>query len=394
MTRPSALVLDGNQVKLRLQAERAESGTPVHVDWVRFTVLRRHSPDRPTDAVFGLSDDYGFQERWKEFAARLAQVPDCDHAASAEALDLATDVVACLGPDYTVATEPRKGHDFYRFRISIERAGVEVGWVGYQASSDSPRQHAQAKTLHANLYGAACTFAEPGWNLRLADLVEQRAGTVTRVDLALDFFDGYPGGIQRVSDDYDADVMLCLGQRPKCNKVGDWSAHSKGARSIYIGSKEAGKQTNCYEKGDQLFGVEAGSPWLRFELRYGNKFRELPVDMLRRPADFFAGASDWHASVLKEADAIAQAQKVPQVARLPLQTVEAEVTRVVRWVKDTAGAALAFCWRELPDEAFLTLVGDTRLPGRLARLAATPGQVAQAITSVIKPVEGFGRVFA
>jgi phage replication initiation protein len=33
----SALVMDGETVKLRLLAERAESGSVVHCDWVRFT---------------------------------------------------------------------------------------------------------------------------------------------------------------------------------------------------------------------------------------------------------------------------------------------------------------------------------------------------------------------
>ena len=61
--------------------------------------------------------------------------------------------------------------------------------------------------------------------------------------------------------------------------VGDWA--NGHARSFYIGSKEAGKQTNIYEKGDQLFGVETGSKWLRIELRYGNKLRVLSPEMLR-----------------------------------------------------------------------------------------------------------------
>lgn len=64
--------------------------------------------------------------------------------------------------------------------------------------------------------------------------------------------------------------------------IGDWSANPQDGRSFYFGSKEAGKQTNAYEKGHQLFGFEAGSKWLRIELRYGNKLRVLPVDMVRR----------------------------------------------------------------------------------------------------------------
>ncbi|MVT36640.1 hypothetical protein GO497_01320 [Acidovorax citrulli] len=76
--------------------------------------------------------------------------------------------------------------------------------------------------------------------------------------------------------------------------VGDWCGGK--ARSFYVGTKEVGKQTNVYEKGHQLFGDADTSAWIRAELRWGNKARFLPIEMLRCPADFFHGASDWHAS--------------------------------------------------------------------------------------------------
>lgn len=395
MTRPSALVLDGNEVKLRLIAERVESRTPVHVDWVRFTVQRRYAAARdPADWFAAAGGDAVTWEALQEFAHHLAQVPDCDYSAAEQARDLATECARALGPDFVVAPDVRKGHDFYRYRWAIERNGAEVGWVGFQASSESPKQQAQARTLHANLHGAACTFALAGWRERIADIVEARDGTLTRVDLALDFFDGYDGGIARVHADYNAGRMNSRGHRPKFNQVGDWSDFSAGGRSLYFGSKEAGKQTNVYEKGDQLFGVGAGSKWLRFELRYGNKLRELSPDMLRRPADFFAGASDWHAAVLAEADAIVVPQPVPQAARLPLETVKAEVTRIARWVKHTAGPAVAFCVSQLGDEWFCQLAEDPRLPGRLRRLAPSSSELSRAVQALIPPVESTSPAFA
>lgn len=390
-----ALVLDGNVVKLRLMAERIATKTHVHVDWVRFTVRRRNAPAPSVDLLFPPTErpDFDTWERTREILRQIASQPDCDSDAYAQAHDLAQDVVDALGEGYTVNPEVRKGHDFYKARLSIERAGQECGWVGFGASSDSPKQKNQAATLHVNLYGIACTFAASGFNERLADLIDARKAVLTRCDLALDFFDGLSGGIERVRADYNAGRMNVLGKVPKCNYLGDWSDFSKGGRSFYFGSKEAGKQTNAYEKGDQLFGVEAGSKWLRVELRYGNKLRVLSSDMLRRPADFFAGASDWHAAVLAEAEAQAIPERAPTTPRLAIETVTAEATRSVRWVFRTAAASMAALLRYAPQANLNELASITQRPARLKSF--TDGELYAAFARVFAtPGEGVGSALA
>jgi phage replication initiation protein len=372
MTRPArnALVLDGDQIKHRLMAERFATQTPVHVDWLRFTIQRRFVPTPSVENLFPIRTDNVWDEktRAQRLAQLIAQTEDCDTTAATQAYELAQQVCEHLGPDFTVLSEALKGHDFYRFRWSIQREGTECGWVGYQASSKNARQQAQNNTIHCNLYGAACTFATPGWNTRLADLIDQHEGDITRADLALDFFDGIPGGFESVVNDYKSGACDHYGKRLKCNMVGDWvNGHE---RSFYLGSKESGKQSNAYEKGDQLYGVEAGSLWHRVELRYGNKLRVLPSDLLRRPADFFAGASDWHASLLLKADQIPQPERVKCNARLQAQTVEAEVTRNLRWAINVAAPTIAAAWTHLGDD-FLKLVTGQKLPGRLQRFKAT-----------------------
>jgi len=388
MTRPSrsSLVLDGSEVKYRLEAERLASKTPVHVDWVRFTVLRRNAPFVPVDLLFPHPDTNIWDENYRaaQQARVLRDIPDCDFDAATQALDLAQTVVTALGPDFAVNPEFKKGHDFYKFRWCIERNGAECGWVGFLSSGDSPRQKAQAQTIHCNLFGMACTFASHGWRNRLADILETRDATLTRCDLALDFFDGYPGGIKAIRDDYNEGRCNVGGKLLKVNFVGDWSEHSQGGRSIYFGSKEAGKETNAYEKGDQLFGVDAGSPWLRLELRYGNKLRVLPVDMLRRPADFFAGASDWHAVALALADAVVEPQKVSTIERLPLETIEAECVRNIRWTLQTAAPSVAAAFQYLGVEEFLTFVSNQKLPGRLQKFM--PAELGRSFTAA------FGRL--
>lgn len=374
----SSLVLDGSEVKARLMAERTASKSVVHVDWVRFTTLLRNAPLPSVDMLFP-SDEFACPsayeleqqgERVQRMAAILRSLPDAEFAASVQAKTLADEVCCALGVDFSVAAEVRKGHDFYRYRWSIERNGVECGWVGYLSSGDSPRQQAQSKTVHCNLYGAACTFAAAGWTERLADLIESWSGDLTRCDLALDFFDGVPGAVnymRQLEADYLAGLCDSGGKRLKCNMVGDWANGHE--RSFYMGSKEAGKQTNVYEKGHQLFGVEAGSNWVRAELRYGNKLRELSPQMLRRPTDFFAGASDWHASLVRLADAVAVPEPVKTNGRLAAETVEAEVTRNVRWFRDVAAPTAAAAIEFLGLDELCAMVGNVKLPGRLQRFS-------------------------
>lgn len=405
MTRPakSSLVLDGSEVKARLLAERTASKSVVHVDWVRFTCLLRNAPTPSVDDLFpkntaasaGNIWDTAFKQQ-DELRRVLASMPDPDFAASVQAKDLAVDVAEALGAEYTVAAEVRKGYDFYRFRWSIERNGVECGWVGYLASGESPRQAAQALGIHCNLYGAACTFAENGWNHRLATVIEGRNGDVTRCDLALDFFDGVPGMpdyLTQLVDDYKNGLCNSGGKRLKCNMVGDWA--NGNSRSFYMGSKQAGKETNVYEKGDQLFGCEAGSCWIRAELRYGNKLRELSTEMLRRPADFFAGASAWHASLLMLSEQKFCPEPVKTTGRLALETVEAEVTRNLRWFRDVAAPTIAAAVKFLPEEELFSMIESQKLPGRLQKFSLP--EILRAFMPAftrVSTVAGTGPAFA
>lgn len=380
-TKTYALILDGSEVKMRLEAERIHSQIPVHVDWLRFTVQRRLAPAPAVDVLFpegAIKWNYEW-ERAQEFNRLLAALPDADFGASAQAMELGNVVAEALGPDFILHPELRKGHDFYKHRFSIERNGTEVGWVGFLAASESPRQRAQAQTLHVNLYGSACTFAARGWRDRMADVIDERNGDITRADLALDFFEGLPGmTMDTIVDDYKAGAMNHGGNKPKCNMVGDWCNGAE--RSFYIGSKEAGKQTNVYEKGHQLFGRESGSNWCRIELRYGNKLRVLQTAILRRPADFFAGASDWHALMLSKADAIPCPEPIKTEERLPLETVQAEACRSLRWVRDTAAASIAFALHVMDAQQLWDLVGTTKLPGRLR--AFNPAELRAAAAAV------------
>ena len=394
MPKKSPLVLDGNEVKLRLQAKRSATGSAVHVDWLRFTIQTRNAPAPSAEDLFPQKaqattpgqDLYDWAkanlrggqynptpsdlldaERFFQLQKLIQAMPDADFGPAAQAKTIAETVAQYLGADFCVSPQLLKGQDFYRFKWSITRNGKEAAWVGFLASSDSPRQKAQQSTIHVNITGTACTFAQPTWADLVAAFIDETGAKITRADLALDFFEGITGGLDRIKLDYETGAMNNRGRKPKCNLVGDWC--NGNSRSFYIGSKEAGKQTNIYEKGHQLFGAEDPTKWQRIELRYGDKLRVLPSDVLRRPGDFFAGASDWHAQLLREhLDTPTTPEPITVKPRRALETIEAEVSRNVRWLLTTAAPSVAMAFQHLGDQ-FLEIVTDKAAPGRLQAFA-------------------------
>lgn len=393
------LVLDGNDVKFRLLAERSHTNTPVHVDWIRFTCLLRNvAPSfqtAPVDTFPPFSAQWGRRELFDTVPAKIQHEMlrsyiegfAKDHADPAfqwpmqQALDLAKQICDALGPDFKINPELKKGQDFYKYRWSITRNETECAWVGFLAAGESPSKKSQDSTIHANIHGTATTFAVPGWNERLANVVDSHDGKITRADLALDFFNGIDGGLDQIKAEYETGLCNSNGRRLKFSLAGDWSNDPNDGRSLYFGSRESGKITNAYEKGHQLFGFKAGSNWVRVELRYGNKFRVLSSDILRRPADFFAGASEWHALTLAKADAIVTPEPVSCNARLPQETVKAEVHRNVSWAWTVAGPTIAAAFRYLDNEQFLELVNweTKKLPGRLRKFS--PSELGKAFAA-------------
>lgn len=410
----SDLVFEGREIKLRLQAEREQTGTDVHVDWLRFTVNLRHAPIPTVETLFPSASDAqydrtGFfdmrsiaeleegkrrqQYNRVKLVNELRELDDTDYAASTQAFQLAEDVAAILGPDFEASPDFCKGKDFYRFRFNITRQSKPVGWVGFLSVGNGSRVQQQAKTIHCNLEGMACTFARSGWLDHMANYIDQHRGLITRCDLALDFFDGVVGGIERFEAQYGAGLMDHMGHRPQTDQKGDWWAGGIKGRSFYVGSRAAGKITNVYEKGKQLFGPKDSTNWLRAELRYGNQKRLLPSDMLRRPADFFAGASDWHSALIAEHGAQCLPQPVKTEPRLALETVKAECTRNVRWVLDTAGKSLSLAFELLDADTLSDFMRNCAdMPNRLSKFKVE--EVRRVYTEVFKQVSasGTGRV--
>lgn len=392
MTTPHRLVIDGSTVKVRCEQRQVEVGSVCVLDWVRFTIDRSSVDLAPLwESLPSVSSDSVWDEgrrllKFKETLDAIRAESGGEAEAIEQAVVLAREVATALGPSFKLGTLS-KGHDFYKHRIPLLLNDGEVGSVMCWSSSQSPRQIGQVNTINVNLHGTACTFAAPGWEKRIHAIGASKGARLTTAHLAVDFFHGLPAGIEGVYQDYLVGVWDHLGKRPKIGDVNWLQGHS---RSLYMGSKEAGKQTNVYEKGDQLYGheeaVARGIKWTRIELRYGNKLRHLDWDMLLRPADYFAGASQAHESYLHMAvrqagvDQCCHAQTVPCHRADAPMTVEAEVARVVRWCRTTAGAAFATVFRHMNDEHLASIVEQGGLPNRLRRFSGT--QIAAAFQSI------------
>lgn len=403
----SNLVVINGQLKQRLQSQALRYGSFVHVDFLRFTVqTSRVMPSvlamlrpplatplisDPADPLFGTGHEAvrDLMEPW------LVGLDDSEEISKASAAyELGTEVCSILGSDFSLAAFWSNGCDFYKYRYKIYRAGSSVGWIGFCAGGKGKHSTAQDKTIHVCLEGMACTFADHGWLQKMADLIDSYRGLITRCDLALDFFSGLQGGMLRFPKEYQTGLMDHLGHHPKHGTGGTWfftDPKDNGGRSFYFGSREAGKITNIYEKGIQLFGKGDTSEWVRVELRWGNQKRLLPTDMLRRPSDFFGGASDWHAAILKEHGDSCNPEPIPCKKQLEQQTVEAEVTRNVKWFLSTAGKSALLSFLHLPMEVMGKFLDQPlTLPRRLAKFKEQ--EVVSCYHRVFESVANAGRI--
>jgi phage replication initiation protein len=413
MSKSHGLVLDGGEVKFRLEAERQASTNFIHIDWLRFTVFLRNVipsmkglPDWDPNAgskwerylstvKFG-SDAYDFLSGLAKEKVILATVEGFEvdrqdnqfQGACSQAYDLAREVAEILGKEFSVNSCLKPGQDFYKYRFSIERNGFESAWVGFLAAGNGKSKGSQDQTIHVNIHGHACTFAAPGWREKMANCIDLHVGRITRADLALDVFDGLGYDFGRLLQDYKEGIFKVRGKNPACKLDGDWGNDS--ARSIYIGSRTSGKITNIYEKGDQLFGVKAGSTWVRAELRFGDQLRVLSSDILRTPDSFFSGASDWHEALLMHVGAVVLSQSIKTTPVLPKQTVSAEVYRNLVWLRDSAASTMRGALRFMEYDTLLEflLPDSPKLPGRLEKFK--PSELSVAYQTVVDSFKAIG----
>lgn len=362
-------MLDGQRIRWTLEQVYRQTQQKVRIDWLRFTVpldaiVRAEPLPCPLIAELAAMDKV---ERERQLMCRLADA-SLDYAgAQALCASAANRLVEALGC-FEVGHPEDKGMDYYTARCPILHEGKAVGYA--LAGSKSPHQ---VGTVHLNIFGEACLYVSPAKWSRVRDWIASAGGWITRVDLACDVWAG--DRIKDVCEAYKAGSFDVRGQRPKESQAGSWiSGHS---RTLYVGKRETGKMFRAYEKGDQLFGEEANDPWIRYEVELRNNARVLSLDVLTRPADFFAGAYAFTEELLNRLEEASTPEAIPAGQKLVDATAEAAAVRLARWFKTTA--APSFC-------ALLSMGGDVlenifdreahRAPGRLRGFAQTDVRVA------------------
>ncbi|MES2092113.1 MAG: replication initiation factor domain-containing protein, partial [Pseudomonadota bacterium] len=291
-------VLSGSKIKWTLEAVEQANPNLVRVDWLRFTM--------PVDSVVPREEGGAYDCSWLE-----AQKLDPDQWAlqaktlhpSAFPQHLAIKIVGadtslCYLTPRTVALQGAlllteavpgvfsvgvvedSGMDFYTARAAVMREGAVVGWVLAGGKSVS-----QSGTVHFNLFGSACLHLGPVQLAQVHAFVDRSAAWITRVDLALDVWQGLD--IESVRLAYLGGQFDVRGKRPNQQEHGSWTnGHS---RTFQVGSRDSGKVMRAYEKGDELFGHEALDPWVRLEGELRNNQRVIDLEVLLKPADYFAG---------------------------------------------------------------------------------------------------------
>lgn len=184
---------------------------------------------------------------------------------------------------------------------------AELGWGG----------HTQRGRAHLVLKGLGCGMVKD-WAPAVEHLTQIGSVKVTRVDTALDIFDGS----LKINDVFDTrnDTQLWRngkhGRPPKFVPYGDPREAGPEGRTLYIGNRKTDVFVRIYEKGLQLFGAQATTAdirnqlvsldgpafkigdYVRFEIEFKAKTVALPLDVLLNPDALLAGAYPFAAKLV------------------------------------------------------------------------------------------------
>jgi len=186
------------------------------------------------------------------------------------------------------------------FPLPVNFMPVEKGMFGYASSFDlmiwkngeflrvgvvALGGNTAGNTMMVDLSGMGCSLVND-WQAVFSTMQDLDA-RITRADTALDLLEGFT--LEQFDDLYLAGEFNCGGRIPSRRyfEGGDSRDLHAHGRSLYLGKKANGKELCIYEKGRQLGNPD--SEWLRIEIRFGNRDRVIPHDIVLDPTRFFAG---------------------------------------------------------------------------------------------------------
>lgn len=148
----------------------------------------------------------------------------------------------------------------------------------------------QNSTMLVEIFGTGCNAAKNGWEQRLyLFLFDAVRPSITRVDLAKDFFDGEYSP-EQAFEDWEAGLFNKSGKCPAVQKVGsDWWCDTQDGKTVYIGKRKYSNFfARIYDKAKEQ-GDSTGM-WCRFEVELKGKTVLIPLDVLLFPGQYFSGA--------------------------------------------------------------------------------------------------------
>lgn len=186
-------------------------------------------------------------------------------------------VLACLAkiiPGLTYHLTDR-GYSGYEHTFRLYRGGKSCGLAAYGGKG-------QNGSVLVSLTGAGCALVDMQ---KIHDFISELPHIkITRVDLAHDDFAGkYSYNFWKNAA--ESGKFAGLG-RPPVFRLIENSDEGKG-NTVYVGSKQSGKEACCYEKGKQMGNPK--SKHTRIEGRLYAIDREIPLEVLLKPAEYLAG---------------------------------------------------------------------------------------------------------
>lgn len=222
---------------------------------------------------------------WVNFTFKTCQMPLVMKTGTQALTD--DDYIHCLSQwiyeifGIGITDKRLSGMNFYEHAYNIGNNGEGLVCIGGQQDS-----------VMVTMKGQGLMASSPGWEVRLKAFLDRIPGVkLTRVDLASDNYNS-----KTTLDDYlgmyRADMFTNAGRPPNVECLGNWERPNGKGRTLYIGSRTAGKLLRIYEKGLQLAnGFHERFPnWVRVELELKNTDRIIPLDVLLFPGQYLAGA--------------------------------------------------------------------------------------------------------
>lgn len=207
------------------------------------------------------------------------------------------EVIEALGGIFdeslpSLVVRPRKGGwNGFKSSADLSVGDMQVGFMAYGGES-------QKGNVMVNVTGVGCAWAVPDWG-RVQDAVDGLPDyEVRRLDIALDTYRREVTH-DKVVQAYRDGLFTLAGRPPSMTRIEPEDPH-EGA-TIYIGKRENSKFLRCYEKGRELVkafpkgainnidGVPVEDIY-RVELELKAKDGPLPVDLIDRRDQYFAGA--------------------------------------------------------------------------------------------------------